>query len=76
MDRFIYRREHQASDLQRLDLPNRSEMLGVKLAAAEARLIELKTLLDETQAQRKRWDGHHESRSASDYADEELKRAV
>lgn len=47
MNRFIYRKDHRTSDIQRFDLPNRAEMLGLKLAAAEAQLIELKTLLDE-----------------------------
>lgn len=52
MDRFIYRKEQRTSDLQRFDLPNRAEMLGLKLAAAEAQLIELKTLLEEAKSQR------------------------
>lgn len=52
MNRFIYRRELRTPDFQDLDIANREEVLGLKLAAAEARLNELKTLLNEAKTRR------------------------
>lgn len=72
MDRFIYRKEQRTSDLQRFDLPNRAEMLGIKLAAAEAQLIELKTLLEEAKSQRA---SRNEQASGADYDSRGLKQA-
>lgn len=55
MARFIYRKEHETAPLFHPALADHPEMLSAKLAAAEAKLDELKSLLEEAKEQRDRW---------------------
>lgn len=60
MARFIYRKDLESVQRLRSALPYQAEVLGVKLAAAESQLDELKSLLQETKEQRDRWQSQAE----------------